>query len=127
MNSISFTDEKVASASKDRTIQVWSLESKQQLYTVQHLEFAWNVAFGSKGTPLENRLITSSIDTTIRIWEAETGELQQVLHCPSHVGFFDFNHDSTILAAGSFQSLTLWSMESFELIHQINLGKIYID
>jgi WD40 repeat protein len=71
----------LATASHDRTVKLWDVDSGRELRTFRgHGSTVRSVAFSPDG----NRLASGSWDTTVRLWEAETGRELAML-----VGFDD--------------------------------------
>jgi len=63
---------RLVSASADRTLRVWDVESGKELMTLRgHDESALSVAFSPDGT----RIASVSEDRTVRLWDAATGAL----------------------------------------------------
>jgi WD40 repeat protein len=79
INSIAFSSNqnKIISASDDRTAVVWDLTKKAQAFVLHHDYEVATVAISSDG----NRYLTGSSDRTARVWDAATGqELVRLLH-----------------------------------------------
>ena len=56
-----------ATASMDKTVKVWDLQTGEELLTLKgHTDFVTSVAFSPDG----HRLISASMDRTVRIWDA---------------------------------------------------------
>lgn len=64
-------DTRLATASADRTIRVWSLPAGELLAELKgHNERVWDVRWSPDG----RRLASASNDYTARVWDAETGQ-----------------------------------------------------
>lgn len=96
--------------------RVISVENTAQLQAmsrlVGHTDIIWDVEFSADGT----KLATASRDTTIRVWNVETGELLSILrgHSDSVVDV-SFSPDSSQLISGSAdKTVRLWNIETEE-------------
>jgi WD40 repeat protein len=62
---------RVVSASRDRTLRVWDLESGQRVRTLEgHTGYVMAVAI----TPDGRRAVSASSDQTLRLWDLESGQ-----------------------------------------------------
>jgi WD40 repeat protein len=62
---------RLASASKDRTVQVWDTQTWEEVFTFRgHTRPVYSVVFSPDG----KRLASASFDKTVRIWDAQTGQ-----------------------------------------------------
>lgn len=95
------------------------------IYTLRHPGGAWNVAF----SPDSSLLATTGRDSTVRLWDVETGEASHVLrgHTSWVIGVA-FSPDGRLLASGESGSsaesrhtvhakLRLWDVETGELLN----------
>jgi WD40 repeat protein len=108
---------RAASASVDRTIRIWEVESGKQLGILEgHTDTVVSIAFTKDGL----RLFSASRDKTVRLWEVETGkdlrqfgerneELRQVAVSPD--GRFG-------LTAEYDQTIRLWDLDNGEQVRQ---------
>ncbi len=81
INSIAFSPDgkKLASASNDKTIQLWNLETGKPTKTLnKHKESVNSVAFSPDG----KQLISGSVDDTVRLWDTESGTQLKVFKGP---------------------------------------------
>ncbi len=91
---------------------VWDVAARSQLSKlVGDSEQISDVAFGG----LSRMVATSAkgiTDNTVRLWNAETGELVRVIELDGPANSIAFNPDGTLLAIGGGSYLTLWSVSS---------------
>ena len=115
----------LASGSRDSTICLWDTNTgrlkkkitghkvgmikkvlgKIGLLTVPYNTYVLCVAFSPDG----KTLASGSRDTTIRLWDANTGEPKQILR--EHRGFMNnisFNSDGSTLMSGDWDKIVLW-------------------
>src|SRR5262249_20919423 len=85
VNAVALTADgkRAVSASRDRTLKVWDLESGRELRTLQgHADGVNAVAL----TPDGKRAVSASADRTAAVWDIETGELIASFGADSAVG-----------------------------------------
>lgn len=104
------------SASADKTIKVWQLDTGELLQTLTgSTSFINALAITFDG----NFLIGASADKTIRIWDLETGELTNILE--GHTSFVDIivlSPDGQILVStGADKTIRIWKLETGEMLH----------
>ncbi len=99
----------LASASQDRTIRFWDIESGQAVHTlVGHTAGVTTIAYSSDGT----HLVSGSRDLTVRLWNVATqaDNALTVLSGPEnvvlHVGFSP--DDRYIIAGSGDKTVRLW-------------------
>jgi hypothetical protein len=102
---------RIASASADRTVQVWEVESGRPLLTYNgHRSFVLSVAWSPDGT----RLASASDDRTVQVWEADSGST--LLTYTGHGGTVEsvaWSPDGTRIASGSAdQTVQVWEVKS---------------
>ena len=85
-------NQRVVTASDDKTARVWEAQSGKLLFT---LEGHQRVVLGAQFSPDSRRIVTASWDTTARVWEAQSGKLlatlqghQGVVRSARFSGFF---------------------------------------
>ncbi|MHC5716896.1 MAG: WD40 repeat domain-containing protein [Nostoc sp.] len=130
----------LASSSQDQRVRLWDVKTGQYLRTLQgHNNLVSSVTFASKdldgytgeksitsseyiGKQRKIKILASSSDdTTIKLWDANTGECLKTLwghdswvHCVS------FSPDAQILASGSRdQTVKLWDWHTGECLHTL--------
>jgi COMPASS component SWD3 len=96
---------RLASASDDGTVQVWSVAaepSEQPLVLKGHTNYVFCVAFHPSG----NILASGSFDESVRLWDMATGSCLKTI--PAHsdpVTAVAFSPDGTIIASSSYDGL----------------------
>ena len=73
VNAVALTPDglRAVSASSDRTLRLWDLESGQTIRTLEgHTDSVWAVAF----MPDLLRAVSASSDRTLRLWDLESGK-----------------------------------------------------
>ena len=102
---------RAVSASRDRTLRLWDLESGQTLRTLEgHTNWVSAVAV----TPNGRRAVSASGDRTLRLWDLESGETLRTFE-----GHTDSVEDVAVAPDGrravstsADQTLRLWDLES---------------
>ena len=111
----------LASGSKDKTVQVWDMETKTRVAQFQHENEVWCVQFHN------NWLITCSLDKTVRIWDVEA---QKEIHKLPHSTYcknFDLSPDKTLLAVACDGSVVLWDFKNMARIKEFKFRKDICD
>ena len=110
-------NEVLISGSKDNKIRVWNMTSDRQLFEASHESTVWCVK-------IINKMIISSGDKTVRIWNLEDGKLLHKLKLPSWCNNFDLNSEKTILAVAHHEGVSIWDFENRIQISEIELNKV---
>ena len=102
----------LASGSRDKTVKLWDVETKQNIATlVGHTYWVKSVSFSPDGTTLAS----GSRDKTVKLWDVETK--QNIATLVGHtywVRSVSFLPDGTTLASGSFDGTSiLWDMSPY--------------
>jgi WD40 repeat protein len=96
------------------SIDLWNVETGRLIRNLQgHTDLVFAVAF----SPDDCVLASSSIDTTVRLWNVETGECFQILPHEGRVWSVQFCPDQHSLISGS-EDMTVrrWEIESGECV-----------
>jgi WD40 repeat protein len=102
---------KLASASLDRTVGVWNVETGERLQT---FEGARSGFYAVTFSPDDKLVAAATLDqNTIRLWEAESGRVAGVFQGHrSQISALAFKADGKQLASGSSdQSVRVWDVE----------------
>ncbi|MEM9214836.1 MAG: NB-ARC domain-containing protein [Cyanobacteria bacterium P01_F01_bin.150] len=108
----------LASASADRTVRLWDVETGECLQTFDgHQNWVMSVAFSPDGTVLAS----GSADRTVRLWDIETGECRQILGGHGHgIWSVAFAPNGDYLASGSADcTIRLWSSLTGECLQTL--------
>jgi len=62
-------------------------------------------------------LIMGSVDSTIKIWKRNTGEVVKQLKQPQGISYLDVSRDGKLIATGSYDSIVrIWNADNGELL-----------
>nr|XP_044249046.1 F-box-like/WD repeat-containing protein ebi [Drosophila takahashii] len=126
--------ELLSSGGDDRTLKIWNLSSDRCCRTLQGhsgdiTALAWSPTGDRTCNSKEKRILASaSLDSTVRLWDVDTGSCIRTLNEPrDRIFTVAFSPDGRHLASGSFdQCIYIWSTQTGELIHRYNApGSIY--
>ncbi len=101
---------RAVSASDDRTLKVWDLESGRELRTLEgHSAVINGVAVSADG----QRAVSASWDQTLKVWDLESGrELRTLSSHSGPVKGVALTADGRAVSASSDNTLKLWDLES---------------
>ena len=104
---------RVISASSDKTLKVWDLETGQELQTLKgHTNLVRAVVVMPDGS----RAISASHDKTLKVWDMETGEKLQTLqgHTDSVYAVAVMHDGRRAISASHDKTLKVWDMKTEE-------------
>jgi WD40 repeat protein/HPt (histidine-containing phosphotransfer) domain-containing protein len=98
----------------DYSIDLWNVETAELIQTLQgHANLVFAVAF----SPDDRILATSSIDTTVRLWNVETGQCFRVLPHDGRVWSVQFClGQQSLLSSSEDMTVRRWEIESGECV-----------
>ncbi|HEY9607708.1 MAG TPA: NB-ARC domain-containing protein [Allocoleopsis sp.] len=105
----------LASASYDRTVRLWDINTGECLKTLEgHADWVWSVAFSPDG----KTLASSSSDRTVKLWSVSSGKCLRSLQGHSQqIRTVAFSPDGKTLASGSDDcSVRLWNYQTGEAL-----------
>jgi len=104
--------QRVISASRDRTLKVWNLESGRALSTLEgHADRVTACAV----TPDGQRVISASHDKTLKVWDLESGRALGTLegHADWVAACAVTPNGRCVISASHDQTLKIWDLESW--------------
>ncbi len=108
----------VASASWDKTIKLWNVETGKEIKSlIGHTSLVGSIAFSPDG----KNLASESLDNSIKLWNVETGkEVKSFAGYNESFHSIAFSPDGKILASGSSdKTVKLWDVETGEEIKSL--------
>jgi len=113
--SLSSDGKRVISASRDKTLILWDVESGEPIRTFKGHSYVVNaVSISNDG----KRAISSSLDKTLILWDVESGKPIHTFNGHSHgVNAVSLSNDGKrVISASRDNTLILWDVESGEPI-----------
>jgi WD40 repeat protein/serine/threonine protein kinase len=102
----------LATAARDDTARVWSVESGVCLHVLHHASSVYAVAFSPDGA----RLVTASKDMTARVWDVKTGLEQETLRHLDSVFSAAFSPDGKwVVTASRDATARIWPVDPLEV------------
>ncbi len=117
-HTFAFIDSKIAFGGKDGRLYLWQpKENTEPRSLIGHTKTIWSLAFSSDGT----RLLSGSIDNTVRLWDVELGEEIATLPSEKPMTTFAlaFSPCNTVIVGGMFEEIRLWCAETLTPLHTI--------
>uniref|UniRef100_UPI0016896B77 WD40 repeat domain-containing protein n=2 Tax=unclassified Calothrix TaxID=2619626 RepID=UPI0016896B77 len=113
VESISFSPDSktVASASRDKTVKLWDLNTGREIQTLKgHTQVVNSVSFSPDG----KTVASASNDTTVKLWDVNSGrEIQTFNGHTNFVNSVSFNPDGKTVASASWDNtVKLWDVNS---------------
>ncbi len=107
----------VASGSSNGTISIWQIDNGQNLLNISaHNSFVVGLVF----TADSKRLISSSFDRYIKVWDLETGKCLQSWQSSAPIYRIALSNDGKVLASGSeCGSVFLWELATGKLLNTL--------
>jgi serine/threonine protein kinase/WD40 repeat protein len=107
---------RIASASDDKTVQVWgALDGSQPLTYAEHTREVLSVAWSPDG----QYIASGSRDLSLHVWNATTGERLHAFGFNGRVMAVAWSPDGTHLAAGSWDgTVQIWDTSTWLRIHR---------
>lgn len=108
----------LASAGLDRKVQVWDVETRKNLRTLEHPSAVTGLAFSPDG----KRLATGQEDGpgTVRLWNTDTWRVDLVLTNENDLKEVIFSPNGKTLATTGTWSVNLWDLQTGKPITQID-------
>jgi len=128
VNQVEIWDNRLLSCSDDTTVKLWDLETRQCLRTFEgHVgqiqSFAGSISKllipNNLSDPLMGKLITASLDSTLKVWDLATARCIQTLF--GHVeGVWCVAFDSLRIVSGAQDAtIKIWDAESGSCLHTL--------
>jgi WD40 repeat protein len=116
----------LVSGSKDKTIKIWDMRTKQLRHTLtEHIDWVTSLALSADG----QTLVSGSSDKTIKIWDMRTRQLRHTL--TGHTGSawsLALSADGQTLVSGSGdKTIKIWDMRTGQLRRTLTGHGDYVD
>ena len=105
-----------ASGSRDNTVQYWNLKTEELVFKKT---FTGTV---SRVKLVDNFLITSGYDNTVRFFSKTTGEEIKRLDHSADCNWFDHNSSGQLLAVAGDNFVVIWKVVGFEKLKTFNFN-----
>lgn len=116
----------LASASADKTIKLWNLNTGHKKYTLTgHSSFVNYLVISPDG----QKLASASADKTIKIWNLVTGqEIRTLKGHSNYVNYLAISPDGqTLISSSADKTIKLWNIETGKEIRTLSGYTKYID
>jgi WD40 repeat protein len=89
--------------------------AKLEMIFDKHMDIVTSVRF----SPGDSLMVTSSVDSTIKIWKRESGEIVKEIKQTSGIAYMDLSSDGNYVVTGSYDStVRLWRITDGSLIKE---------
>lgn len=106
--SIAATTPSIATASKDKTIKIWSIQGQLLKTLTGHQGEVYSVAFD----PESRLLVSGGTDRMVKIWNYGTGEFLDAIGHQDTVSSVLFSPDGQLIASASWdKTIRIWTKE----------------
>lgn len=107
----------LASAGKNRTIQLWDLDTGSLRTTLPETDWVGPLSYAAGG----RMLASASAEHSVKLWDTETGEVRAFFKHPAPVRSVSVSPDGGIVAsAGDNQRILLWESDSGGLLKTLS-------
>ncbi len=98
----------IATASKDKTIKIWSSQGQLLKTLTGHQGEVYGVAFDPEG----KLLVSGGTDKIVKIWDYETGQFLDAIGHQDTISSVIFSPDGQLIASASWdKTINLWTRE----------------
>ena len=81
--------------------------AKLEMVFNKHKHIVTSVRF----SPTDSFVVTSSVDSTIKIWKRASGEIVREIKQSSGIAYMDLSHDGNYVVTGSYDSMVrVWGI-----------------
>lgn len=108
----------IVSASSDKSIKIWSLNTGQEYYTLRdHYEVVSTVDISDNG----KILVSGSHDKTLKVWDLENGALIGTItgHCAEISTVKITKNGQSLISGSKDQTIKIWNLQTGNLIHTL--------
>ena len=85
-----------------------------------HFKKHGSVVTSVRFMPNDSFVVTSSVDSTVRIWKRNTGEIVNTFKEPHGVSYMDLSNDGQLIITGSYDSqIRVWSIAKKKIIQTL--------
>ena len=121
VNALAFSpngDLLASGASGEGAVKLWDMTTKQTRHVMfGHTDAVVDIAFSPDGETVGS----SSFDTTVKLWNTQSGEMIDSLPNPDGVFAVAFSPDGKRVAAGGkFQTVRVWDAASRKVLHDFH-------
>ena len=79
-----------------------------------------NIVTGVRFSPNDSLVITGSVDSTVKIWKKETGEIVRSIRQPQGISYLDLSTDGNYIATGSYDEIVrIWKVSDGSLMKEL--------